>query len=739
MNGTLGILLLNPLLPYWAMAVCLLVFAVCAWRTYGGCSLNFGRRLFLFSLRVAAFLIICWLLMRPVERSLDVLEEKATVAVVIDESASMEDKLPGMSKTRAERAMEFLQSSEMARLARRCQVLSYRLGDGLTRGGKLDERPAFGAGQSRLLTGLQELRTVTKSERPFAAIVLTDGLDTSGLGFDGMVFDVPYLIPELEDASELKEDTRVEYSVSLPDSHGPRRVVKGWKTSVRVTVNRLRGNGEAQVPVALLQDGQELEVREVPFKEGARYAQTTFEFTPDKLGHFACKVVIRPKDDQDADNNEAEFVLEVTDEDSRVLYLEGMVRQEFKFMKRALQKERAIQTAVYVSMAGGVFLNFEDSEDPRNSMDKILTEENLKRYKVLVLGEFAGEAFSDEQIAAIRKFVDKGGGLLLCGGAKAYGENGYLGEDRLGPLSPMTSETGAAMSEGKARPIAFTAAGRNDRSFMKLASEAAFSPLGSLWAPVKLSSGAVTIIESGDGEPVFVTRRYGEGRVCAFLSNTLHTLRLHGASSGGISIYDRLVCQAVFSMLPDIKKEGESDALQILLKGDNADTGQKVQVGALAGSGKKAGDLTCEVTLPDGNITRYPMQAAMLEAQVGLANARKGFLSEFKAQKAGTYQLEIVCSDGQRSEKKLLVVRRPVLEMTGEPVNRTLLKKLAELSKGRFLPLGEQGDLLAGLTIPERRKERVSEATQWDSWWWLVPLMALFCLEWYFRRHWDLV
>ena len=295
------------------------------------------------------------------------------------------------------------------------------------------------------------------------------------------------------------------------------------------------------------------------------------------------------------------------------------------------------------------------------------------------------------------------------------------------------------MSEGEAFPLTFSASGRNDGIFMKLAAEASFAPLQSLWQPVKLSEGATTILETAEGAPVLAVRRYGEGRVSAYLSNTLYLLRLHGGGMEGVSDYDRLVSQTIFWMLPDAKKAQEGDSLQLLLKEDGVDVNQRVAVGALSGRGEKAENLTCEVTWPDGRLTALPMQAGMLGEQVGLSSSRNGFLSEFKATQIGTYRLEVVRKDGQRTGQKLLVVRRPLLEMTGEPINRVFLQKLVDGSKGKIIPYGQTDDLLDGIKVPIHEKEMVTEETLWDSWWWLAPLMVLFCAEWYFRRRWDLV
>lgn len=746
MSPTLAELLFSPLLPWWALAVCLVVFALLAWRTYAGTGLSLPRRLLLFSLRLGAFALLCWILLQPVRRTVETTVEKPSVAVIVDVSASMEDRLPGVERTRAEMARAVLSSPEVRRLERRYRVLPFALGEDLARLPLAEEGLeslssglSFEAGQSRLVPSLRELRGALKAERPFAALLLTDGLDTSGLGADGLLLDLPLVIPELEDASQIRQDTTQDFSLTLPDSDGPRRVVRGWRTELRASVNRLRGQGAVRVPVTLSLDGREVERREVDLPEDARYAQVTFELTPDQLGSFVYRVAIAPPEDSDEGNNSGDVALEVIDEENRVLYLEGLTRQEFKFMKRALLKERSFRAAVYLRTGNGVMVNFEEGGGGGVELASLLSEKSLSQCKALILGEFTSDSFSAEQLQAVRQFVERGGGLLLCGASRAYGKGGYLEADGLGALSPVTSQDGASMDESRPVALTFTAAGRNDDAFRLLASEAVFTPLRSLWQPVRLSEGAQSLLESAESAPVLAVRRYGAGRVAILLSNTLHTLRLGGTAGAGASVYDRLVCQTVSWLLPDRNRTEAGDALQVLLRTDHADVGAAVAVGALSGRQESAADLTCVVTQPDGKTLSLPMQEATLGAQVGLSSARKGFQSEFRASQLGTYALEIAHRDGRRSQRRLLVVRRPAIELTGAPVNRALLRRLAEDSGGRWVALGHRGELFEGLAAPERRLETVRETSLWDRWLWLAPLMALFCLEWYWRRRWELV
>ena len=204
MSPTLAELLFSPLLPWWALAVCLVVFALLAWRTYAGTGLSLPRRLLLFSLRLGAFALLCWILLQPVRRTVETTVEKPSVAVIVDVSASMEDRLPGVERTRAEMARAVLSSPEVRRLERRYRVLPFALGEDLARLPLAEEGLeslssglSFEAGQSRLVPSLRELRGALKAERPFAALLVTDVLSTSGRGSYVLRLCLPVVIPGL--------------------------------------------------------------------------------------------------------------------------------------------------------------------------------------------------------------------------------------------------------------------------------------------------------------------------------------------------------------------------------------------------------------------------------------------------------------------------------------------------------------------------------------------------------------
>lgn len=730
----LCILLLEPVIPIWLIVICGGVFFWLSWKTYAACKLGRTERAFLWGLRVAAFCIIAFLLTMPSVRHERREEEKPVLAVLLDVSASMEDRVAGAKGTRAEVVQEVLKSSWFAEQADGCRVMAFGFGRELEEGIPLDGTARFTAPQTRLLPALQQLQQRLRGENVGGIMLLSDGLDQSGMSLDELSFNAPILAAELEEPLEARpEEVSVDYSISQVAY--PKRVTKGWKISLTAHVERHGSGVAASFPVVLTQNGQEIGREAVSFEADDKFAKAQFEIEALETGSFLYNIAMEPPGDREAENNRKEILIDVTDEQNRILYLEGPPRHDFTYMKRALSAEKNLGMSAFIRGADGTFVSFDERRDAAAKPD--LSDDNLRNFNVLILGDLPGELFRKEDVAAIKSFVEKGGGLLLFGGRHAYGADGYLGKNLLGDLSPAESLAGASMREGSRYRVDFTPAGRALPAFAGILEEASFPALLSVWAPVKTGEFSTSIMETAEGNPVLVMRRYGQGRVAMLLSNTLWKWQLGGADGSGKGLYGRFITQLVHLLSPEGGETGQEDALRIVMAAGEAELREPVAIGAIGLQAKGGAD--CLVKMPSEKTLTYPMREAKLDKQVGLRNPQDGWLCEFMPEEAGTYQITVKSRDGTQQAVAMLLVRRPEHELTGAPLNRELLKELCARSKGALVPPSKLSELSGKLKKEPRVLETVVEYPIWNRWHWLIPLLLLYCLEWYFRRRWDLV
>ena len=734
MNNMLCILLLEPVIPIWLIVVCGIVFFWLSWKTYAACSIGKKERAFLWTLRAAAFCIVAFLLTMPSLRHEKREVEKPVLAVMLDVSASMEDRVADVTETRAKKTQEVLSSSWFAELKDDYRVMPFGIGKELEEGVALDGTARFTAPQTRLLPALQQLRQRLRGENVGGILLLSDGLDQSGMSLEELTFTAPILAAELEEPQTGRTET-VSVDYALSQVAYPKRVTKGWKISLTAHVERRGGNVMASFPVLLTRDGQEINRQTVTFEAEDKFAKASFELEATETGSFLYHIKIEPPGDREAANNEQEILIDVTDEQNRILYLEGPPRHDFTYLKRALSVDKNLSMSAFIRGADGLFVSFDEKRDAAVKPD--LTDDNLRNFNVLILGDLPGELFKKEDVGAVKSFVEKGGGLLLFGGKHAYGKDGYLAKELLGDLSPAESLEGASMKEGTRYRVDFTPAGRVLPAFAGILEDASFPALLSVWAPVKTGEFSTSVMETSDGNPVLVTRRYGQGKVAMLLSNTLWKWQLGGADGSGKGLYGRFITQLVHMLNPKDGDAGQDDVLRIVMASGEAELRENVAIGVIGLNAKGGAD--CLVKTPSGKTLTYSMREAKLDRQVGLRQPQDGWLCEFVPEEAGTYPINVKSRDGTQQAEAMLLVRRPEHELTGAPLNRELLNELCARSKGAFVPPSKLSEAAGKLKKEPRVLETVAEYPIWNRWHWLIPLLLLYCLEWYFRRKWDLV
>ena len=113
-----------------------------------------------------------------------------------------------------------------------------------------------------------------------------------------------------------------------------------------------------------------------------------------------------------------------------ILYFEGEPRFEMKFLRRAVADDKNLQIVALQRTADNKFMRHRRANpDPDELVGGFpKTREELFAYRGLILGSVEAGAFTGDQLQMIADFVDRrGGGLLMLGGARSFGEGGYGG------------------------------------------------------------------------------------------------------------------------------------------------------------------------------------------------------------------------------------------------------------------------------------------------------------------------
>ncbi len=732
MNLSFAIILTRPVFPVWLLAVLLAAGCAWAWLALRDRGLDTPLRLKLFGLRAAALALLAALLLLPERRGEETLSEKPVLAVAVDTSASMGDAAGG-KLSRAQRAEAFLRQWRTRSELEKFRVWWFAVGDGAESvpDGASRAWPADGP-ESALAPAVNAVASRLEGQNAAGILLLSDGLDRSGAELSASARGVPVFAVELEPPPPAGATEKADASVA--DLAYPARVTAKWEARLDAVLRRRTGAVAETMPVVLTLDGREAQRQTVSWSPGETSKPVTFTFTPETPGALPGRVEIFPSGpDAEPGNNRREFMLEVADPENRVLYLEGAPRWEFKFLKRALTDAKGILLAAFVARPGGGFLAF--AEEGGAARDRLpeFTREGLGRYKSVILGNLAAAALKPEERAALRDFVDRGGGLLVLAGEQALAADGMASSPPLAELLPAVPEAGARFREGTFA-VDVAAAGAGHPVLQGLGAERAFPTLLSVLGPVRVAEFSTVLLATADGAPVLVTRPFGRGRVALLLSDSFWHWQTGDSGDAGRNLHRRFFTQLLQWLGPGRKSLDEQAALQVLLASPEAEMRKTLVVGARLEAGGGA-ELQCRIKPPSGPEIVLPMAPGTLGQSVGMVPEQPGWLCEFRPGEPGNYAVTVSTRDGLRTASARFLVKEPVLERTGAPADARWLRSLAEATGGRYAAWEERDGVWEKIPSAPRELRRTVEAPLWPRAWWIALLVALFAAEWYLRRR----
>ena len=682
--------------------------------------------------RVVFLLLLGWILLLPARRHPVVEKVPPRFVVALDNSASMavEPAVPG-AVSRWSAACKLLESSGLRKLAGRTRVdvvpLSGTLGTPVPLKDAAVLRPD---GKSSPLG--DELRAVVEQYKgqPLAGILfISDGLDTGEPegGWGKGSWPCPLYTVRLDPATA----AAVEPQLRMESLDTPRSVLQGWDTRLTAVVSGQGTKGQS-VLVRLSRNGviaEETRIRLPP--EGGR-REVPFRLQHPDLGTetWTVEAVPLPGERQTTDNRLA-AVVRVGKADNRLLYVESVPRWESKYLNRELQGNRSLRPVSVLRGPDGGFLSYGDAK----AEDIRLTPAGLAAYRIVILGDLDAATLGRDRAAALLAFVENGGGLILLGGARAWGAGGFA-ESALAPLLPFHLTGGASLAEGTF-PVRWTAEGLAHPAFAAEADRwVRPPPVLSLFGGTQPVPAAVTlaVADTPSGtQPLILARQYGTGHVVALLTDSLWRWQLQSDESRP---YSRFWSRITEWMLPEAAR-GEPFALELSADTDRAFLNDTVNFQARLslppGEPAPSGRLNYMIRTPAGG--ELPLEMRAVPARGGLAPC---YAATFTPAEPGQYRAIASVEVGGRhieSAPCLIQVQPFTPENEPRPANEPLLRMLAESSHGFYGTPDVVEKALAVLNPPPETRERLEYESLWQRPWLLLSLLALVITDWVIRRR----
>ena len=524
------------------------------------------------------------------------------------------------------------------------------------------------------------------------------------------------------------------------------RVILGRTAQVVASVSAA-GYGARQVRVELLEKDQPISSSSVTVSESQNRRQAMFTVKPDGVGThtYQLRVPAEP-DDVDPTNNLRSFTIEVVDPVNRLLYLDRM-RHEQRFLKRVIAAHRNLRyTAIVQQGDKRLLVQGNDAQMARDAVS--LSDAQLLGLKAMIIGDLPAEALVPAQISSVAAWVDSGGALLLLGGPRSLGAAGFA-QTELVKLLPATIASGPNYVE-KEYQVTLTPQG---------AAHPAFQRVGKRWVPsapllslIKLDAvkPAATVLlaqAKAPNAPVAVSHNYGRGKVAVLLTDSTWRWQLAARTAVGQPSEHAVFWQQIIDwLLPELQQQAD-DSGQVQLITDRIEyevNEQVMMIGSVRGADGQVprnAKVQFTVATPDGRpIKRNGKFGGDDDAQGASASA---FTASFEAYAAGDYSIQAVATvDGRTlgTDQVHIHVVQPVIEFAQTDPDTDLLRKLAELSGGKYLERSDLSRLvtLADLTPKEKLLQPNADEDSdpaWNHWPLLVIFVALMSSEWLIRRR----
>ncbi len=427
-------------------------------------------------------------------------------------------------------------------------------------------------------------------------------------------------------------------------------------------------------------------------------------------------------------------LVHVVDRELRVLYVEGKLRYESKYITQGLVgAERFLVDRRILLQPGSSKGALSLGESP----------EAWLPYHVIIFGDVGAEHFTDRQLEIVRELVGQyGKGFCMIGGTRSFGRGGWS-HTAIADLLPVEVETSRAQIDEKIKVIP-TAEGLRSR-IMRIADDdtdvkAAWEKLPELSGANRLSGvkpAATVLARSRKGDPLIVAQQYGKGRSVGIAFDSTWRWVLTEQDTGELQKrFWRQVMLYLGQPKGHVWIATDQTRYDRRRLGSGADF-VEVTAGIEDPSGKPLTDVPIEVELTGPN----NLQRA-LELHVD-GPVRRIELHELTAPGVYTLRINAELNDNELSAQQQFEVTARDLEAQDLSANVPLLKRISQISKGMFVELPEFGKLLRRIgadDLPPLRRVTVQQDLSTGGRWWVVlGLISLLCAEWILRKRRGLV
>lgn len=697
-------------------------------------------------------------------------------AILADNSKSMTVQDPQLKDSRGQILKTLLNQEDapwQVRLSQDFDVRRYEFDSrlqGVPDFAKLD----FDGSRTNLRSVLNSLKERFQN-RPLAGVLLfTDGNATDSGATELDATGLPPIYPVVSGNAKGHRDLTISHlSVSTT-------AFEDAPVTVQADVTQL-GLPEAKVIAKLLDEkGETVKEETLVFGKDAAPLAFRFQFRPKSPGLSFYRVVVETPalaidKESTAANNQRLVSVDRGSGPYRVLYLTGRPNWEFKFLNRAIDSDEQVKLTGVIRVArrepkfdwrsrdgeatNPLFRGFDrtgeeterydqpvlvrlNTRDPNELRDGFPKKaEDLYQFHAVVIDDLEAGFFTADQMTLLERFVsERGGGLLMLGGAESFRHGNY---DRtpVGRMLPLylnavegvPSPTGYRLSltrDGWLQPWARLRPTETEEQ-QRLKELPTFQTINRAG---NLKPGATVIAEVTDGErqrhPALAVQRFGRGRCAALLIGDLWRWQLDRTEfQRDKDDLGKAWRQTVRWLIADVPDRIE---LRVVPQDDFGQPLTRVEARIRSSEFQPQDNAAVKVslTLPDKSVVTQQAEPSLQEA--GL------YESTFASRMPGQYRLSVEVADAEgkslgKSETGW-AADPDAEEFQRVAPNDELMSSLAKQTGGEVISAENLESFVRSLPTRQAPLTESYTTPLWHQPWLLALIVSCLCGEWALRR-----